>query len=233
MGSDPQGLTPRAMGETTKVKICGLKTEAALETALSGGADYVGLVFFPPSPRDLTPAVAKPLAAKARGRARIVALMVDPDDALLDAVVAAVDPDLLQLHGEESPERVAEVRRRWAKPVMKAVKVETAQDAEAALPYRGIADLVLFDARPPRGCPLPGGNGAPFDWRALAEVKDKVAYMLSGGLTPDNVSEAIRVTGAAIVDVSSGVEVRPGEKDPELIRRFLRAVKTANQAAQT
>jgi len=120
------------MGETTKVKICGLKTEAALETALSGGADYVGLVFFPPSPRDLTPAVAKPLAAKARGRARIVALMVDPDDALLDAVVAAVDPDLLQLHGEESPERVAEVRRRWAKPVMKAVKVETAQDAEAA-----------------------------------------------------------------------------------------------------
>ncbi len=216
-----------ARGETTKVKICGLTTEAALEAALAGGADYVGLVFFPPSPRNLTPEGARPLAARARGRARIVALMVDPNDALVDAVVASVDPDLLQLHGEESPERVAAVRRRWSKPVMKAVKVETAQDAEAALRYRGVADLILFDARPPRDSPLPGGNGAPFDWRALADVKDKVAYMLSGGLTPDNVAEAIRVTGAAIVDVSSGVEVRPGEKDPELIRRFLRAAKAA------
>ena len=213
------------MSSATRVKICGLTTEAALEAALAGGADYVGLVFFPPSPRNLTPEVATPLAARARGRARIVALMVDPDDALIDAVVAAVDPDLLQLHGEESPQRVAEVRRRWARPVMKAVKVETAEDAEAALGYRGVADLILFDARPPRGGQLPGGNGAPFDWRALAGVKDKVAYMLSGGLTPDNVAEAIRVTGAAIVDVSSGVEVRPGEKDPELIRRFLRAAK--------
>jgi phosphoribosylanthranilate isomerase len=217
------------MGETTKVKICGLRTEAALETALAGGADYVGLVFFPPSPRNLTPEAAKPLADRARGRARVVALMVDPDDALIDAVVASVGPDLLQLHGEESPERVAEVRRRWAKPVMKAVKVETLQDAEAALRYGGVADLVLFDARPPKGSPLPGGNGAPFDWRALVGVKDKVAYMLSGGLTPDNVAEAIRVTGASIVDVSSGVEVGPGEKDPELIRRFLRAAKGAMQ----
>ena len=193
----------------------------------------MGLVFFPPSPRNLSPEAARPLAAQARGRAKIVALMVDPDDALLDAVVAAVDPDLLQLHGEESPERVAEVRRRWAKPVMKAIKVETAEDAEAALRYRGIADLILFDARAPKDSPLPGGNGAPFDWRALAGVKDQVAYMLSGGLTPDNVAEAIRVTGAAIVDVSSGVEARPGEKDPELIRRFLRAAKAANQGART
>ncbi len=220
------------MAPTTKVKICGLKTEAALEAALAGGADYVGLVFFPPSPRYLTPEAARPLAARARGRARIVVLMVDPDDALIDAVVTSVDPDLLQLHGEESPERVADVRRRWAKPVMKAIKIETAEDAEAALRYRGIADLVLFDARPPRGSPLPGGNGAPFDWRALAGVKDKVAYMLSGGLTPDNVAEAIRVTGAAIVDVSSGVELQPGEKDPELIRHFLRTAKAAKQGAQ-
>jgi phosphoribosylanthranilate isomerase len=218
------------MAGTTKVKICGLRTEAALEAALAEGADYVGLVFFPPSPRNLSPEAAKPLAALARGRARIVALMVDPPDALIDAVVAAVDPDLLQLHGGESPERVAEVRRRWAKPVMKAVKVETGADAEAALSYRGVADLILFDARAPEGSPLPGGNGAAFDWQALASVKDKVAYMLSGGLTPDNVAEAIRVTGAGIVDVSSGVETRPGEKDPELIRRFLRAAKAANQA---
>jgi phosphoribosylanthranilate isomerase len=215
------------MAPITKVKICGLKTGAALEAALAGGADYVGLVFFPPSPRNISPEAAAPLAARARGRARIVALMVDPDDALIDAVVASVDPDLLQLHGEESPERVAEVRSRWAKPVMKAVKVETAEDAEAVLRYRGIADLILFDARPPRGSLLPGGNGAPFDWRALAGVKDKVAYMLSGGLTPDNVAEAIRVTGAGIVDVSSGVEVRPGEKDPELIRRFLQVAKAS------
>jgi phosphoribosylanthranilate isomerase len=217
----------------TNVKICGLRTEAALAAALDGGADYVGLVFFPPSPRHLSPEAARPLAAMARGRARIVALMVDPDDALIDQVVAAADPDLLQLHGEESPERVAEVRRRWAKPVMKAVKVETALDAQGALRYRGIADLILFDARAPKGSPLPGGNGLPFDWRALAAVKDKVAYMLSGGLTPDNVAEAVRVTGAPIVDVSSGVEVRPGEKDPELIRRFLQAAKTAKQGAET
>jgi phosphoribosylanthranilate isomerase len=217
----------------TRVKICGLKTAAALAAALDGGADYVGLVFFPPSPRSLSPEAARPLAATARGRARIVALMVDPDDALIDRVVAAVDPDLLQLHGEESPERVSEVRRRWAKPVMKAVKVETAQDAQAALRYRGIADLILFDARAPKDSPLPGGNGLPFDWLALAAVKDQVAYMLSGGLTPDNVAEAIRVTGAPIVDVSSGVEVRPGEKDPVLIRRFLHAAKTANQGGET
>jgi phosphoribosylanthranilate isomerase len=221
------------MAPTTKVKICGLRTEAALEAALAAGADYVGLVFFPPSPRNLSPEAARPLAAKARGRARIVALMVDPDDALLDAVVGAVDPDLLQLHGDESPERVAEVRRRWAKPLMKAIKVETAQDAELALGYRGAADLILFDARAPKDATRPGGNGAAFDWSALADVKDKVAYMLSGGLTPDTVAEAIRVTGAAIVDVSSGVETRPGEKDPELIRRFLRAAKTANQGAWT
>jgi phosphoribosylanthranilate isomerase len=215
------------MVSTTKVKICGLKTEAALDAALAGGADYVGLVFFPPSPRNLSPEAAGPLAARARGRARIVALMVDPDDALIDAVVRAVDPDLLQLHGEESPERVAEVRRRWAKPVMKAVKVETAEDAEVALAYKGVADLILFDARAPRDATRPGGNGEPFDWRALAGVKDQVAYVLSGGLTPDNVAEAIRVTGARIVDVSSGVEARPGEKDPELIRRFLRAARGA------
>ena len=221
------------MASTTKVKICGLRTDAALEAALAGGADYVGLVFFPPSPRNLAPEaeVARGLAARARGRAGIVALMVDPDDALIEAVVASADPDILQLHGEETPERVAEVRRRWGKPVMKAIKVETAADAEAALRYRGSADLILFDARAPLESTRPGGNGAPFDWRALLGVKDEVAYMLSGGLTPDNVADAIRATGAGMVDVSSGVEVAPGEKDPELIRRFLRAAKAAKQGA--
>lgn len=213
------------MSSTTKVKICGLKTEAALETALAGGADYVGLVFFPPSPRNTAPEAARPLAALARGRAKIVALLVDPDDALIDAVVAATDSDMLQLHGEETPARVAEVRRRWGKPVMKAIKVATGEDAAAAFAYAGTADLILFDARAPKDATRPGGHGAAFDWSLLDGVKGRMPFMLSGGLTPDNVAEAIRVTGAAMVDVSSGVELRPGEKDPELIRRFLRAAK--------
>jgi phosphoribosylanthranilate isomerase len=211
----------------TQVKICGLKSEAALEAALAGGADYVGLVFFPPSPRNVTPATARALAARARGRARIVALLVDADDATIEAAVAAAEPDLLQLHGEETPERVAAVRRRWGRPVMKAIKVETAADAAAALAYRGAAELVLFDARAPAESTRPGGNGAAFDWRLLTGVKEQVGFVLSGGLAPENVAAAIRATGAAIVDVSSGVERSPGEKDPELIARFLRAAKEA------
>jgi phosphoribosylanthranilate isomerase len=209
----------------TKVKICGLKTEAALEAALAGGADFVGLVFFPPSPRNVTPAVAETLAAKARGRAKIVALMVDPDDALIAEVVASAAPDLLQLHGCETPARVAEIRARWSIPVMKAVPVETADDARAARQFSPAADLILFDALAPADSARPGGNGAPFDWRTLLGVTEGIPFVLSGGLTPDNVAEAIRLTGATTVDVSSGVESRPGEKDPELIRRFLRAAK--------
>ena len=209
----------------TQVKICGLKTETALDAALAGGADYVGLVFFPPSPRNVTPQTAKSLAAKARGRAKVVALMVDPDDALIDEVMASADPDILQLHGEETPERVREIHRRWSRPVMKAIKVETAEDARAASGYTGAADLILFDAPAPADSTRPGGNGAPFDWRALSGIDPKVRFVLSGGLTPDNVAEAIRLTGAAIVDVSSGVESRPGEKDSDLIRRFLKAAK--------
>jgi phosphoribosylanthranilate isomerase len=212
---------------STKVKICGLKTPAALEAALAGGADYVGLVFFPPSPRNVPPAMATTLADTARGRAQVVALIVDPDDALIDMVMAAAAPDVLQLHGEETPERAAHIRRRWRTPVMKAIKVATSQDAHAALAYRGAADLILFDARAPADGTRPGGNGAPFDWRALLGVKDQVPFVLSGGLTPDNVAEAIRATGAPVVDVSSGVETRPGEKDPDLIGRFLRAAKGA------
>jgi len=210
---------------SVKVKICGLRTEAALNAALAGGADYVGLVFFSPSPRNVTPEAAKVLAAKARGRAKVVALMVDPDDALIDTVVAAAAPDLLQLHGDETPERVAAIRARWGRPVMKALAVATAEDARAAARYQAAADLILFDARAPADSTRPGGNGAPFDWRALLGVSDGLPFVLSGGLTPDNVAEAIRLTGAAIVDVSSGVESSPGEKDPELIRRFLDAAK--------
>ena len=214
---------------STQVKICGLKTLDALDAALAGGADYVGLVFFPPSPRNISPDAAKELAAKARGRAKIVALMVDPDDALVKQVVTAVDPDLIQLHGEEKPERVREVKRLSGKGIIKAIKVETVADTRQAEPYVSIADMILFDARPPAGSSRPGGHGSPFDWNILNGVDVGGPFMLSGGLTPDNVGGAIRATGAQIVDVSSGVERRPGEKDPALIARFLKAAKGAKQ----
>ena len=211
----------------TKVKICGLKTAEALAAAVAGGADYVGFVFYEPSPRNVAPEVARALARQAQGRVKVVALFVDPNDGFLDRVVSEVNPDLIQLHGGETPERVAEIRNRCSRPVMKAVHIETPADAELALQYLGAADLILFDAKAPVrfAKPLPGGNGMAFDWRALLSVKDKMPFMLSGGLTPENVAEAIRLTGADGVDVSSGVEVRPGEKDPERIHRFLAAAK--------
>ena len=214
---------------TTAVKICGLKTAEAIDAAVAGGADFVGLVFFQPSPRNVTPQQAAPLAALAHGRAQVVALMVDPDDALIAEVVAATRPDLLQLHGSESVARVVEVKARFGVPVMKAIKVETAEDAAGALIYAGVAERILFDAKAPKGLTgvLPGGNGLSFDWRMLEGVKDQVPWMLSGGLTPGNVATAIRLTGARAVDVSSGVEIRPGEKDVKLIAAFLAAAKTA------
>ena len=216
---------------TIEVKICGLRNEATLEAALAAGADYVGFVFFERSPRNIVPATARALAEKARGRAKTVALLVDPDDALLAEIVSVVDPDIIQLHGTETPARVGEVARRFGKPVLKAVPVANAADVEAALAYAGAADRILFDARPlpSEAGALPGGNGIAFDWQALAGIGGRIDYMLAGGLTPENVAAAVRLTGAPAVDVSSGVESRPGEKDPELIRRFIRAAKTAKQ----
>lgn len=212
-----------------KVKICGLKTEAALVTALEAGADYVGFVFYPPSPRSLDLHEAGHLAKLARSRAKTVALVVDAGDALLDDILREVDPDLIQLHGNESPDRVAAIRNRCGRPVMKAIKVETRADAESAFQYRGAADLFLFDAKPPRDRAgvLPGGNGVAFDWRALDSVRGKLRFMLSGGLDPENVAAAIGLTTPEAVDVSSGVEVRPGEKDLQLIKRFVAAAKAA------
>lgn len=208
----------------TQVKICGLKTDEALDAALDGGADYVGLVFFGKSPRNTTLEDARARAGHARGRAGIVALSVDADDATLDGIVAASKPDVLQLHGHESPERVAAIKQRYGLSVWKALPVETAADAERAFDYAGIADLIVFDGKPPKGATLPGGNGCVFDWSVLEAIKGRVPFMLSGGLTCENVGEAVRVTGARAVDVSSGVESAPGVKDPELIARFLRAV---------
>lgn len=207
----------------TRVKICGLRNADQMADALLARADLVGLVFFPPSPRSVTVEEAAPLADYARGFAAIVALTVDADDALLARIVAEVNPDMLQLHGSETPERVAEIKARFGKPVMKAIKVATRDDAREALRYRDVADLVLFDARPPKGADRPGGHGQTFDWSVLDELRGQVPFMLSGGLTPDNVADAIRATGATVVDVSSGVETAPGIKSPDLIRRFIRA----------
>lgn len=208
-----------------RVKICGLKTTETIDAAIAAGADYVGFVFFPPSPRNISVAEARPLAAHVAGRAKVVALMVDPDDALVMEVAEAIRPDLIQLHGSETPARTAAIAELSGIPVMKAVKVETKADAGRALDYAAICELILFDAKAPKGAPLPGGNGVPFDWHALEDISARVDYMLSGGLTPENVAEAIRLTGARAVDVSSGVESAPGVKDTARIRAFIKAAK--------
>lgn len=214
---------------TVDAKICGIKTREALDTALDEGARYVGLVFYPKSPRNISIVEARDLSTAAAGVANVVALVVDADDRALTEIVDTVAPDYLQLHGAESVARVAEIKSRFGVPVIKAVPVATAADVAAAERYRGVADMILFDAKPPEDAILPGGNGLAFDWRALDGAKGAHDFMLSGGLNAENVAEAIRLTGAAAVDVSSGVERAPGVKDPELIRRFLRAVNTAKQ----
>lgn len=212
---------------SVNVKICGLRDIGALDAAIDAGADYVGLVFYPPSPRNVGLDEAAVLAERARGRATIVALLVDPDDAQVERVSRDVRPDMIQLHGSESPDRVAEIKRLSGRPVIKAIKVATRADVDEAADYDDVADTLLFDARVPEGAAgmLPGGNGIPFDWQALAGVDARSGFLLSGGLDADNVVEAIRLTGAPIVDVSSGVEEAPGIKDPDLIRRFIAAAK--------
>jgi len=209
------------------IKICGLSTPDALDAALAAGADMVGFVFFPPSPRhiDFTTAVA--LGRRVRGRAQKVALTVDADDALLDAVVEALRPDLLQLHGREQPARVTAVKQRYRLPAMKAIAVETKGDLAAAAAYVRVAEWLLFDARPPRAATRPGGLGRPFDWSLLQAADPGVPFMVSGGLDASNVAEALRITAAPGVDVSSGVERAPGEKDPDKIRAFVRAAREA------
>jgi phosphoribosylanthranilate isomerase len=212
----------------TRVKICGLRTAPAVEAVVAAGADYVGLNFYPPSPRSVTPDAAKPLADVARGRARIVALVVDADDAVLHRIVESISPDILQLHGSETPARVADIRGRFGRPVMKVIGVSTAEDARMAFDYVGGCEMFLFDAKAPKGTAgsLPGGNGLTFDWHALEPVMGKLDFMLAGGLTAENVATAIRLVRPAAVDVSSGVERAPGEKDPELVRAFISAARS-------
>jgi phosphoribosylanthranilate isomerase len=220
---------------TTAVKICGITDRTSLDTAVSGGADYVGLVFFAKSPRHLGLAEAQALrdALPRGGQCKAVALVVDAADDALAAVIAAVDPDFLQLHGHETEERVAQIRATFRKPILKAVPVTSAADVEQALRYYApgqVADILLFDAKPDPSAVLPGGNGLAFDWHALNGLAARIPFALAGGLTPVNVAEAIARTGASIVDVSSGVESAPGVKDPELIRRFLHNAKAVKQA---
>lgn len=207
-----------------EVKICGVSTPEAIRAAVEGGARYVGFVFYPKSPRAVTPELARQLALTIPTGIRAVGLFVDPDDDLLERVLGTVPLDLIQLHGSETPERVAEIRRRWSIPVMKAIRIGGPADVESAAAYEGVADRLLFDARPPTNvASLPGGNGLAFDWSLVAGRRWLTPWMLSGGLSAENVAEAIRATGATAVDVSSGVEDRPGHKTSERIRAFLEA----------
>ena len=205
------------------VKICGLTQPEHVAAAVEAGAGFVGFVFFPKSPRNLTPEAAAVLAQEVPPGVARVGLFVNPDDAALDAVLAQVPLDILQLHGSETPERVAEIKARTGLPVMKAVGVAGPQDLDALWDYGLVADMLLVDAKAPKDAALPGGNGLAFDWRLLVGRKFLTPWMLAGGLTPDNVAEAVRLTGARIVDVSSGVESAPGEKDGALIRDFVAA----------
>lgn len=213
-----------------EIKICGLKTEPALEAALDGGASHVGFIFFEKSPRNVTPEDAGRLRKTVAGRAKAVAVTVDATDERLDHIVASMAPDMLQLHGRETPGRVAELKARYHLPVMKAFAIREASDLAAIAPYRGIADRFLFDAKPPAGSQLPGGNGVSFDWRLLAGLDAEVDYMLSGGLNAANIGDAIRYANPPGIDISSGVESAPGVKDVALIDDFFRAVRAASES---
>jgi phosphoribosylanthranilate isomerase len=209
------------------VKICGLATAATLEAALDAGADMVGLVFFAKSPRFVGLDHAHELAALARDRAKIVALTVDAEDDLLAAIVRVVGPDMLQLHGRETPQRVAAIKQAFGLPAMKAIGVAEAADFARARDYEAVVDWLLIDAKPPKDAVLPGGNGRPFDWRLARDFAPKVPWLLSGGLDADNVGEAIALSGARGVDVSSGVERAPGVKDEKKIAAFVAAARAA------
>jgi len=211
----------------TKVKICGLSDPTHVRTAVEAGADYVGFVFYDPSPRNVSIQVAQGLATLARGQAKIVALVVDADDVLIDEINAQVKPDFFQAHGSETADRIAEIHARTGVPVIKVIKVSDAADIEAASAYADVAAMVLFDAKAPDTLAnaLPGGNGILFDWDLLPRGGLRDGFMLSGGLEADNVAEAIRVTGAPAVDVSSGVETAPGIKDGAAIVKFIETVR--------
>ncbi|TPJ45033.1 phosphoribosylanthranilate isomerase [Mesorhizobium sp. B2-5-13] len=209
------------------IKICGLKTDQAMAAALAGGASHVGFIFFPKSPRYVEPTEAGRLREAARGKALAVVVTVDASDAVLDEIVEKMQPDMLQLHGSETPERVTELKARHGLPVMKALPLSEAADLDRIRSFIGVADRFLFDAKPPKGSELPGGNGVAFDWRILAGLDAGIDYMLSGGLNAANIGDALRLANPPAIDISSGVESVPGVKDPALIEQFFRAVRAA------
>jgi phosphoribosylanthranilate isomerase len=209
------------------VKICGLSTQQSLAAALAGGARFVGFVFYPPSPRDLTIEQAASLAQNVPSSVTKVGVFVDPDDDFLARLLARAPLDLLQLHGKETPERVLAIKARFGKAAMKALPVAEEADLDAARRYFGVADWLMFDAKPPkdRRDAIPGGNGLAFDWQLLSQRRWPMPWMLSGGLDPDNLGEAVKISGAGAIDVSSGVETSPGVKDIVKIRAFLARAK--------
>lgn len=211
----------------TRVKFCGLTREADVVAAAEAGAAYIGFNFFPPSPRYVSPGTARALAVATPVGLAKVGLVVDADDPMLDAILAEVPLDMIQLHGHESVARVREVRARYGLPVMKAIGVAEAGDLDALDDYAAVADQILIDAKPPKGAELPGGNGLTFDWRLIANRRWPVPWMLAGGLTPENAAEAIALTGARQLDVSSGIESAPGVKDAGLMRAFAEAASCA------
>jgi phosphoribosylanthranilate isomerase len=211
------------------VKICGLTTRETLDAALAAGADMVGFVFFPPSPRHLGLEAARQLGLAARGRALKVALTVDADDVTIENIIETLRPDLLQLHGRESTARIRDLKSRFGLPVMKAIPVAAAADLAPLGGYAAVCDRILFDARAPKGATRPGGLGATFDWHLLENLALERPFMVSGGLSIDNVAEAVRITRAGGVDVSSGVERAPGVKDCDMIRDFVRAARATEE----
>jgi len=223
----------RAPADRLSIKICGLTDAAAVDAALDAGADMIGLVFFPLSPRHVAMTDGAALADRARGRAEIVALTVDAEEATLDAIANRVRPTLLQFHGRETPDVVRAARERYGIPVMKALGVATAADLDRVSDYRDAADHLLLDAKPPKDATRPGGNGAAFDWSLLAALDPALPYMLSGGLDPATVADAVRQVRPAAIDVSSGVEHAPGRKDPALIHAFVTAARAADETAAT
>src|ERR1700676_1711001 len=211
------------------VKICGLSTRETLDVALQAGADMVGFVFFPPSPRHLSLEMARELGKQAKGRAIKVALTVDADDATLENIVETLRPDILQLHGKETVARLRDIKQKFGLPVMKVIAVETAADLASLPGYAAVADRILFDARAPSDATRPGGLGAAFDWHVLEHLDLQLPFMVSGGLNAGNVAEAVRVTRAGGVDVSSGVERTPGVKDAEMICSLIRAARATEE----
>ena len=218
------------MKKTLEIKICGLSTNDSIDAVVAGGASHIGMIFFEKSPRHVGLEQARSLSEHAGNRIKRVAVSVNADDLYFDKIVEAVNPDMLQLHGSEPAKRVEELKTRFAVPVMKAIPISSPSDFDKVTPYLGIADMFLFDAKPPEGSDLPGGNGVAFDWEIMDALPRDVPYMLSGGLDASNVCQALELSGANAVDISSGVESAPGVKDIKLIKEFLAACHSCDNA---